>query len=86
MINFLKNLFGKETRIEISSCYMCNTKIYEGDVYGHDNEPGNLLLGGYYFCPVCIGRQNIDRINESVVGQVYMLSDGKQRYRVTIKK
>jgi len=76
-VGILKNLFKKK-RNEMAICYKCGKKIYEGDKYGHDDEPGNLLLGGYYFCNMCIGKQD--------VGQIYMFSDGKQRYRLKIKQ
>ena len=81
-MGILKNLFSKK-RNEKAICYKCGGKIYEGDKYGHDDEPGNLLLGGYYFCNTCIGRQNVGQI---IVGQIYMFSDGQQRYRLRIKQ
>jgi hypothetical protein len=69
----------KEQRYEIATCYGCNKKIYEGEKYGHDDEQGNLLLGGYYFCSRCIGNQDFGN-------DICMYSDGKQRYRLKIKR
>ncbi len=81
-MGILKNIF-KSKRVEKATCYNCNRKIYEGDKYGHDDEPGNLLLGGYYICDTCIGKQNVGQIT---IGQTYMFSDGQQRYRLKIKQ
>jgi hypothetical protein len=81
-MGLLKSLFKEEK----ASCYGCNNKIYDGDLYGHDDEPGNLLLGGYYFCSKCIEIYNAEKINKSKVGEIYMHSDGKERYRLIIKQ
>ena len=81
-MGFLKSLFKEEK----ARCYTCNRSIYDGDLYGHDDEPGNLLLGGYYFCKKCIEMHGIVKIDKSKVGEICMHSDGQERYRLIIKQ
>lgn len=84
MLSFIKNLFKRE----MANCYICNKKIYEGDFFGHERDSSELAIGGYFnyfFCTSCIERRCMcGNIDQTKLGEVYIISDGRERHRITI--